>query len=189
MVSPKSTVGEKTEPPAVIVGIHAIARMLGLSRPACHELVSAGIIRRKSFGKYNAIEVATDYVAHLKRQLVAAREGNADWQAARAGLAGERRGMAEMERRKIEGELIPLDLVGWALGQILDTVKYALLGLGSRTTQKMEGMTIRQRAAFLDDLADSVVNQLGADLRAIPQRFKPGEHRGYHNGQDQAAGA
>jgi hypothetical protein len=169
MVSSERRVGEK----AAIVGIHTIARMLGLSRPATHELVSAGIIKRRSFGKYDAIEVATDYIAHLRKQLVAAREGNADFQTSRAGLIEEKRRIAEIEREKLEGELIHVTAVEDLIDRVATTMRDAIMGLGPKYAPALAGMRgdVRRIAIFLEDAGAKILGDMAAGFKLHRQQI------------------
>jgi hypothetical protein len=179
MVCSKTSVGEKSEPRALIVGIHTIARMLGLSRPACHELVSAGIIRRKSYGKYDAIEVATDFIAHQKRQLVAAREGNADFQTSRAGLIEEKRRLAELERERLEGNLLRVDLIEGMVGELVTMIRNAFLGLGPRLAMKLAGRDARSIAIEIEDETRRICNDFAAGAYRVPEKAQRADGQRY----------
>lgn len=93
-----------------------LARLFGVSERRVRQMASEGIIpAAASHGRYDQTLCVQGYVRHLKTRLDTAEHGNASLTAERQRLTSAKADMADMERKRLDGELVPISQIteGW----------------------------------------------------------------------------
>lgn len=131
-----------------------ICQLLGVSRAAVGDLVNSGIVVKLGPGEYNGPETCRRYIAHLKQR----QADTPKLTAARVKLAEEKAKIAEMERRRLEGELVSAKQVRDAWITVISVCRTRLLAIPAKVAArvKMAGTIVEVAAIIRAEIYDAL---------------------------------
>lgn len=145
------------------ISAEVVGRHIGISAVRVRELRRAGAM--PASGDLDAQRLA--YIEHLRGQAAGrASAGDLDLTQERAALAREQRKKTELERRKLEGELVDVQAVRRAAASMVTATRNALLQIGARLAPVVaaESDPLATRRC-IDTEIESVLMALSDDLR------------------------
>lgn len=122
--------------------VEFLAKLLEVSERHIQKLAAQGYIPRAAHGKYDLVAAIRGYVKYLKD--TGARSGDdasADaFSKHRARLTKERADVAERERKRLDGELVPVEQIQGAWAAIVTTIRTRLLNVPTRAAPRLLGL-------------------------------------------------
>jgi phage terminase Nu1 subunit (DNA packaging protein) len=143
--------GLKQKPPADLESVNAavLGRVLGISRASIANLATDGILPRADRGLFN---LPACVQAYLRHKLVKAKAGDVVTQslvAERSRLTKIKADAAEVEARKLAGELVPAADIEAAWLAVAGTVRTRLLLIPAKTAPRIVALKTPAEAQAL----------------------------------------
>lgn len=145
------------------ISAEIVGRHIGISAVRVRELRRAGVM--PASGDLDAQRLA--YIEHLRAQAAGrASAGDLDLAQERAALAREQRMKTEMERRKLEGQLVDVQAVRRAVASMVTATRNSLLQIGARLAPVVASETDPQQVRHrIDAEIEVALLALSDDLR------------------------
>jgi phage terminase Nu1 subunit (DNA packaging protein) len=147
------------------ISLAQLAKICGVTRARIGQLVRAGVFQRAAHGRY-PIEAITAYCAHLRH--IAAGEGSGELTKQRVALIAEKVVIARMERRRLEGTLLPADKIEAIWVAIMTMIKTRLLAIAAKIApHAFAAASVAQVYAVIHDEIIAVLTELSR-VEAVP---------------------
>lgn len=101
------------------------------------QAVDAGELRRVGPNLFDPVDTVRRYIAYRERKLIAGLGGGGSLARARQHLVVQKALIAQMERRQLEGRLIPLEQITTAWTAIAATVRTRFLAVPARAAARL----------------------------------------------------
>lgn len=114
-----------------------IAELLGLTQQRCRQLADESVLVRLASNAFDGPASVRSYMQYREKKLTDDLGGPGSLNAERRKLVAERARIAEIERAKLEGELVPAAQIGpvWAAG--IDVIRTRMLAMPSKIAAKL----------------------------------------------------
>ena len=126
------------------LGTDVMAKMLKLTARRLQQLENEGVVQKSERGRWPMIPTLHAYIDYLR---ALATRGDVEGTTAdaytteRARLTKTKADIAELERQKLAGEVIPADAVQSAWAALLSVARTRLMGIGSKLAPRLKVLT------------------------------------------------
>lgn len=144
------------------VSTKTLARCFGLTPKGVRDLAAQGVIPREDQDTFGLEETVRAYVGHLRKaRPTTAWEGRTGrYVDERTKLTAVKADIAEMERKRLMGEIVEVSTLKAAWGAILSIVRQRLLAIPSRCAPRGAGKSATELAQILREDVNGILTYL-----------------------------